>query len=303
MNGRFVKSQPQGAEFLGPINGEEDDPMLSPSTVVLPPSPAVSPSPTLTRLNAAVSTIIPGQRSSSPSSADPSTPERKQDTFRAISGNQSAFSLQTQASQGSPRSPSPLFRPNSDLFSSGAKSMWGRLSTNAVAALSAVQGAYEGVSKDIKTLSIGQGSGDGELRSRDELNAWGDSEHETESQKADTRPLDYSSYTTSSTSSNPWATVDPGAPLATSSTLMDNPWGSVKQMSAAPSPSLNNLYVTEGLPHDPTIATPPARLSRNASSVTITTKGSTMDNNTKPGTSPSPPAISDNNTDPLGVGL
>lgn len=299
MNGRFVTTQAQGVEALGPIDGQEDDPALPigiPINALLSPPQAASPSPTLTRLNAAVPAAIAGQRSPSPT-ITPLSPEKKNETFRGMPSTQSAYSLQSPNSLLANRSPSPLSRTNPDIFSSvGVKSMWGRLSTNASAAISAVQGAYEGVSKDFKTMSVGQPGGDGELRAREELNGWGGDQSE---ETTPAKPVDYGT-----TSSNPWASTIKGTPPMTTASMLDNPWGSVKESSSRPSPSLSQLgLLYDGLPHDPTIATPLARLSRNSSTSTLPRGGSGTAVHTTPAESSTSSAPSDKNIDPLGVGL
>lgn len=307
MNGRFATVQAQGVEVIGPVDGQEDDPMLSGGTstkVSLPPSPAVSPSPTMSRLNAAVSAAIAGQRSASPT-VSPLSPEKKNDTFRAIPSTQSTYSLQPSSSPSANRSPSPLSRPNTnpDIFSSvGVKSMWGRFSTNASAAISAVQGAYDGVSKDFKTTSAGPAGGDGELRAREELNGWGGDQSE---ETTPVRPVDYGTSTLGSTSNNPWAanTIKGTPPISTSS-ILDNPWSSVKESSSRASPSLAQLGLShDGLPHDPTIANPSARLSRNSSKSTVPGSGSGTPVQVAPVESSTSPVTLDKNIDPLGVGL
>lgn len=305
MNGRFVTVQAQGTEVLGPVDGQDDDPMLAgntPARVSLPPSPAASPSPSLTaRLNAAVSAAAPGQRSASPPTT-PSSPEKKPDTFRGMPSTQSAYSLQSTASPSANRSPSPLIRANPDIFSSGGvKSMWGRLSTNASAAMSAVQGAYEGVSKDFNTMSVGPG-GEGELRGREELNGWDDQIEEEE--RPSPRPVSYRTSTITSTASNPWASSIKGDPPVSTSNLLDNPWSSVRETSSRSAPSLDQLgFSYDGLPHDPTVATPQARVSRNPSSSTVSqVKGESAVKIASVDVSPSPVPL-DKNIDPLGVGL
>jgi myotubularin-related protein 6/7/8 len=307
MNGRFVTAQNLGAEFPTSVEGQDDDQNLrggTPSKVLLPPSPALSPSPTSVRLNAAASSMVSSQRSISPLPVDFSTPEKKTNTDPTTLKSPSTFSLQTQTSSSSLRSPSPLPRQNSDIFSSGgAKSIWGRLSNNASAAISAVQGAYEGVSRDIRALSVNQSEGgsqrDGELRSRDELNAWSPEEPSP-------RLPNYGSSSAGSLSANPWATVRASPGLSTS-TFIDNPWSSVRESRSPSHPSIARsrlLYEEpEGLPYDPNVAIP--RSSRISPTQTISSvrnnSGSVPKSTQDDATVQSLPL--DKNVDPLGVGL
>ena len=281
MNGKFMAAQSQGAvEVIDAVESEQDDPAFSPSSIMS--------SQSLSRLNPLVSSIV-GQRSISPS--NPLSPMRHDEGEQEP---QQALTPTRQQSISIGRLPSPLSKTNAaiDAFSSGGmRSMWGRLSNNASAALSVVQGAVGDVTKELRNISTGstQELREGELKSRSELSMWGQGDADGSGStlsppwNSGSHHIDYSTATT-----NPWAatTVRGDVPLP-SSGFSDNPWNSVKQnqtlVTRPPaSKRLSNLFgaESEGLPHDPTIseslpksptmeeiaevAGPPASESRNS---------------------------------------
>jgi len=297
MNGKFVVAQAQGTlEVVGPVEYQQDDPVLSPL--------GITPSPSVSRLNPLVSSIV-GQRSVSPS--NPLSPIRH-DEEREPEPRQ-ALTPTRQQSTSIGRSPSPLAKPSAgtDMFSSGGmRSMWGRISTNASAAFSVMQGAVEDVTKDFRNVSAGsdQEPREGELRSRSELGVWGEDEVVGSSSTPSSpwnpgsRPIDYSTATT-----NPWAaTTARGTPPPTSSGFSDNPWKSVRQNQISPAPSprppaskrLSNLFQadSQGLPHDPAISSslPKPLVVKEEAKVVVE---STSRN----------PTPMEKSLDPLGVGL
>ena len=256
MNGKFVTAQTHGAvEVVGPVENEQDDPVLSPSSILS--------SQSFSRLNPLVSSIV-GQRSTSPSNPPPpvrpdeeNEPEPRQ-----------MLTPTRQQSLSNRRSPSPFNRSNTttEMFSPGGmRSMWGRLSTNASAALSVVQGAVEDVTKEFRKTGLNQEPREGELRSRSELSVWGE-DNGVDSGSIPPSPwnlgsqaIDYSTTTT-----NPWATGSVRETLPSpSSGFSDNPWGSIRQ-NQTPTTSSTRLPTSkrssdlfgadsQGLPHDPTI--------------------------------------------------
>ncbi|KAF9792119.1 protein phosphatase [Thelephora terrestris] len=252
MNGKFMVAQAQGSvEAVGPVESEQDDPVFSPPSIISTQS--------LSRLNPSVSSIV-GQRSVSPS--NPLSPirhdeEREPEPLQTLT--------QRQQSTGIRRSPSPFAKSNAatDVFSSGGmRSMWGRLSTNASAALSVVQGAVEDVTKEFKKTGSNQEPREGELRSRSELRVWGEGDGvgSSSSWNLGSPPIDYSTATT-----NPWATTTMRENLPpTSSGFSDNPWNSFRQTQSSTSlptrppasKRLSDLFGadSQGLPHDPTIS-------------------------------------------------
>ena len=329
MNGRLVTGQVRegGVELLVPVEGAEDDPVLrtgTPSKMQPASSPAASPSPLLSPTRSAAMGGFSTPTSSQPntsrglwgSSSDPSSrPE----------GNSSGWtppsvSLQPPASPVRPSSPGSTYStssnrirttPKPDLFGgNGMKSVWGKFSSNASAAFSAVQDAYDGVTKDFKGLSAGSGS-DGEmaekaaeLRSRDTLGAWGDDD--TSSQHAP-------QASTIGTSTNPWDSVKGGRPLASSP--FENPWSSLRTSSPRQPATIQGLFDSSKEP-DPTPERPSLRGSSHLSASLVP-----FDSPKDPGLLPASPISapllsassipplkpeaaqpSPSNTDPLGVG-
>jgi len=324
MNGRIATGQVRdpGVELIVPVEGVEDDPVLrmgTPTTVPLPPSPAVPQSPS-SALSPPRSATIGGlssltqpqpstSRGSWNSSDDPSP--RPEDPFGPTP---SSVSLQPPASPIRPSSPNSAYftppnrirtAPKPDLFGgSGVKSMWGKISSNASAAFSVVQDAYDGVTKGLPTSS---GSGDSEitdktaeLRTRDTLRTWGDDE-----------PFASWEPPRSSTvgpSSNPWASVKSGRSVVPAP--FENPWHSVRTTPQQSAPVQDLFGTSKELPPDPTIEHPVGRASsfRSASPIQLfdsSTKGLPSLPPTSVTISTSPPpsdAAPLANTDPLGVG-
>ncbi|KAL5533270.1 YMR1 [Sanghuangporus sanghuang] len=186
MNGKLIAAEAQSVDIIGPVDGTEDDPVaLSanantsdmssglaaalptslPSSRSLSPSPAtVSPGPgTVSGIRS-----FPNQplSSSMPDLSDQRSRSNRQDSFRPSATSSSNFTLR-------PTSPSrsivsnDTYRevasnhrtgaPQGDFLPEGVKSIWGKLSSNATAAFSAVQGAYGGVTKELKVLGASQG--------------------------------------------------------------------------------------------------------------------------------------------------
>jgi len=297
MNGKFAVAQAQGTvEVVGPVDCQQDDPVLS--------SPGITTSPSFSKLNPLVSSII-GQRSISPS--NPLSPIRHDEEREPESKHTLTPTRQQSTNIG--RSPSPLARSNTgtDMFSPGGmRSMWGRISTNASAAFSVVQGAVEDVTKDLRNVSTGsnQEPREGELKSRSELSVWGEGEAAGPSSTPSSpwnpgpRQIDYSTTTT-----NPWATgTVRGTASPTSSGFSDNPWKSIRPdqvsptLSTRPSTSkrLSSLFGgdSQGLPHDPTIS---ASLPK---SPTVKEETRSVTESRSLGSTPA-----DKSLDPLGVGL
>lgn len=303
MNGKFVVAQAQGTvEIVGPVESQQDDALLL--------SPSTTPSQSFSKLNPLASSII-GQRSPSTSPSN-SLPTIRQDEEKEPEPRQMLTPTKQQP-MNLGRSPSPLGRSNTgaDVFSSGGmRSMWGRISTNASAALSVVQGAVEDVTKEFRSVSTGpnQELREGELKSRSELSLWGEDEATGSSSTSSSRwnpgvrPIDYSTTTT-----NPWAaTTVKGTPPTTSSGFSDNPWKSVKPSQISPTPStrppaskrLGDLFGadSQGLPHDPTISTPLPKPPANEEEMkpAVVTTSSSSSSSSIP---------TDKSIDPLGVGL
>lgn len=174
-----------------------------------------------------------------------------------------------------PRVRQPDFPPTG-----GVKSMWGKFSSNASAALSVVQDAYAGVAKDF--MNTGPNEGDAgpekELRGRDSLTSWS------------SPPVH---RVTPMYMGNPWANSPSSSATATKSFSVfdENPWG-----LPSDSERLNDTRASSNhqLPLDSTIPSIPS--ARPAS-----TAPNFSDSHLAPETPPKDNASV--NTDPLGVGL
>ena len=190
MNGRMVTAQAVGVEVTGPVEGNEDDPVRNVSLVAaispLSPSPSPSPAPSSDRTStrnyySAGETVSTPETPVTPQPAVSQRPtESRKESFRAYESSPSTFSMHSSSStllplppalsptRSEPRSPAPR-RWNVDTSAAGGgmKSMWASLSSNATAALSVVQGAVDGVAKDLRVPSLAggwnQSGGDGEL--------------------------------------------------------------------------------------------------------------------------------------------
>ncbi|VDB82792.1 unnamed protein product [Peniophora sp. CBMAI 1063] len=275
MNGRFVQAQVLAAsELAGPIETAEEDPAI--------PGPGVgesrSPIAALASLPVPPPPVSPGTSSSmlelgSPPRHEPAMPISRSQTLSPPRPAPSPSRLR----------PAPAAAPTSDLFSSagaGARSVWGRLSSNASTAFTSLQGAYDGLAKDLRQMNVAPpspdragstsaGTGGGELRGRDELGAWGTTRTERfEPQRVEeaVRPSTFSAGSTFS--GNPWATTKEPVPPSPStqgpsrhqprlpSSLFDDPWGSVGARPAPTRPSATSPWEKmhdDALPTDPTV--------------------------------------------------
>ena len=243
MNGKVSMAQATGAEVSGPIESAEDDPIGHPAeTPELRRSPSAPP-------NSAPSDLIPQTNGVKETLASASiklehSPSARGDSFREFGSTNSAYSLQVSASSVSPQSeagPSSLSRQNrpghalpklpETLTGGGLRSMWGKLSSNASAALSGVRDAYEGVAKDL--VASPPTARGGELQ------------------------------VTGSTGT-PWTNREEDRLSRATLNIDDNPWASMRQKSSS-SPNQvrpfddfgrHSLSPAISLPDDPTIAQP-----------------------------------------------
>ncbi|KAI0345422.1 phosphatases II [Trametopsis cervina] len=360
MNGRFVVRQTaQSPEFVAPIENGDEDPALVSVSMPTPPQmelPLASTPVIASALESAVNSISSLGRSGSPTPSASTlpaiitSPRSRTSSLREQqeeSGGGGGGPSRIQTHSPTPRSPSPLTltsrrspRPpqapptpsprgsTSDLLSSGGvRSMWGRFSSGAASALSAVQDAYGGMAKDLSKLSVGADGttegGGGELKSREEINAWSAADRPVSPLAATTPGA--GTFAGSSTIMNPWNTTKarPGLP----SMFLDNPWDTPGAGSAIePEPSYsafkqerNETTVTSRLPLDPTVALPtpipaprtaqdPLAYASQSSSVTTLPSSfgsftAISNESSRPATPPQPqvqpPVMS---SDPLGVG-
>ncbi|KAJ7510118.1 protein-tyrosine phosphatase-like protein [Mycena galericulata] len=342
MNGRVQPPQLLEPETLG---SPEDESAIqgarTPPLVPLPPSPAQSPPLTLpgpSHLTTSSST----PRSLSPAPPIRSTPRpspARPDSFRPIS-SASAFSLRGFPSSTPPstsESPSsPATPKSSGIRPPDFKSVWGKLSSNASAALSVVQEAYVGVAKDLRSTGSESESHEktAELSSRETLRAWGE-----EPAQGPSRSAAASGFL--SPSLNPWSADSSESTStstsASSSSIFENPWGVKTRPSSDPladspltttpwAPSSTSIPTQQQsdpvqqytLPEDPTIALPSKQRSLPSGALESGLSAMTLDTVSAPTRpresalprdppqappSTSKPAPNMNDLDPLGVGF
>lgn len=355
MNGKAVVAEVQGADIIGPVEGQEDDPigastiaenlprLKSPSPSTSPPlSQAQTPAPAspsstafskglgIERSNLASSVSTPTLSPSMSTVSNKSAPSR-QDGYRPYDPDSKASALRSQNTSMSratpPRessvSPRPLFKQTEN-FSGGMKSMWGKFSTNASAAFTAVQGAYDGVAKEIKgkSTSLTQGW--------DSPNPRGVGD-ELQSRSRPQLSDDYADWTTASPSTSTYSAVSPpsvaespvdrwrteGATSRLSALSLDNPWGNHTQKGTtkqeSPRKPLEGLFETSqmwgsdplsspstSLPSDPTVLdVSPSTSQRSVTTNPLVESHSATSEQWTP--VPEPSSSNKSNGDPLGV--
>ncbi|KAH9928550.1 phosphatases II [Epithele typhae] len=261
MNGKFVVRPVEEPELAGPVEGADETPALAANGIAsatvaqisiqtpqaiarfLQGSGASTPSPAATPLpdSPSSSTLGPDTQPSPSPSPSPSAPPRTPSpSVRTVRGSSAA-------PRRASTSPPAFAAPGSELFSSGGvRSLWGRVSSGATTALSAVQDAYGGLAKDLRGLSLGDDDGPsssgrgGELKSRSELaNPWG-ADDARSSYTPSLGPARAPTYAGGSggggtVSSNPWAAPATRPPIP--SMYMENPWGSVRASIPGPGPA------------------------------------------------------------------
>ncbi len=362
MNGRLMPSQTTGPELVGPIDSDDVDPVREraqafaetalPHGAAMHPSSSPSPAPiavperllddSYLRLHSPPflptadgsnsdsvlsSTGVPGRSHTlrgvdprpSPNSGSALSPQR-----RPLSSDPTSPDRRTAVSLADERVPLPV--PN-------FKNMWASFSSNANAALTAVQGAYEGATKDLRVqdsiggfsarftnTSPGFGSlnAGGEMEEKSSLSSasasgggrgWGD-------ELEDRSP--WAGMTTrqarSELSENPWATSDastmrdyPSKPAAVrSSGSVTQSWSS--ETSAPLDPSSARRSTLESSYLDPTLETL-AGLSLTPKTASKVAAGAQKPSSSI--SSLSPTAVADSpaasnvapDSDPLGVGF
>ncbi|KAG9102167.1 hypothetical protein FS749_014946 [Ceratobasidium sp. UAMH 11750] len=158
MNGGVVSNQVAGVELRGPVSGSEDDPVLAGAPLLAltpsstPPLPASGtdasdtgkPFPYQPR-----SPTRPRRAPGSPFSGNTPPPTAtRPESFRPFASTSSAFSMQPAANDSFSRG---AWRNAAEGLAAGAggmKSMWASISSNASAAFSAAQAAYENTTRD-----------------------------------------------------------------------------------------------------------------------------------------------------------
>ena len=303
MNGRVVISQVKDdSEAPASVEGLEDDAASSRGEIPPPPtfdSPSIipTPSPSLppprTVTTEGLSSGFQGLWSSLPD-----LPQRVADGFTSVGASTTLKASWPPAQPGSPgNNLSPAGRtrnPNpTDFFSSsGVKSVWGKLSSNATAAFSAVQEAYDGVTKDSNVPSRGTG----------------DEENVGKTSELQPRGVDdgQSLSTISGSSYNPWNSVKPHK-TSIPTLPTENPWSTTRSRSPRQLASAWDVVDSGPLAADLTVARLPHE--RNTTAIPRVANKSPgvgtgppmrLSGESKIEQEQKPPTI---NTDPLGVGL
>ncbi|KAH7913992.1 phosphatases II [Hygrophoropsis aurantiaca] len=318
MNGRIVVSLVKdGHDVVSSIEDADDDPVSfqigSTSSLPLPPSPTLSPSPISSpekSLNISSEGISSGLRSIWSSLPEvprrPITNEAELSASPLSSSLRSPIAIPRSSSPSTTRTPQPNTRALSsnpaDFFAnSGVKSVWGKLSSNATAAFSVVQDAYDGVTRDYKPPPKVFGDNEelqgktAELQTRDHLGEGGSS---TSRGIGQARTIG-SSY-------NPWDSVKPQR--STPALPSDNPWSTIQSSSPRQTPSAMDLFGSASLPNDPTLGRPPPRtdstrriLKQNDQNGGVSIMAPTPTSGERVAIVPE--KAPSTNTDPLGVGL
>lgn len=227
MNGRVVISQVKDdSEATASAEGLDDDAASPRAEILLPPtldpastisSPSLSSLPSRSATTEGLSSSFQGLWSSLPD-----LPHRVAEGLTGVGASTTLKASWPPARPSSPGGDSlPHGRPRNssatDFFSSsGVKSVWGKLSSNATAAFSAVQEAYDGVTKDLRVPSRGVGDEDNVGRA-------------SELQPRDV-DAGQSLSTISGTSHNPWDSVKPRKP-SVPALPTDNPWSTARSRS------------------------------------------------------------------------
>lgn len=321
MNGKeLIATEGQGVDLIGPMEGNEDDPIavatssasqtlsaamstplpLSPSPPIASPAPFGSSSAYAVKdPKQPTGQANPSLTSSMPELSQRPEPDR-QNSFNLPQPSSSSFSIRPHspsafAKEGS-RNPSrdtssPRFAKQAELLQGGMRSVWGKLSSNASTAFTAVQGAYDGIAKDFKGVSLSQGSdiqrgpgGEMEARAGPFSSLLGDGWHQSTSTVRNPSPPSWQSDLSSP--SDRWRTE--GSRSKLSSLTLENPWGTQRQQTGRSSPrraddifSTSSVWAEEhpsspsaiALPSDPTVLTPRpiTRISSSTSTVTFST--------------------------------
>lgn len=320
MNGKeLIATEGQGVDLIGPMEGNEDDPIVVATSasqtlsaamstpLPLSPSPPIA-SPASFGSSSAYAVKDPkqptGQANPSLTSSMPELSQRpepdRQNSFNLPQPGSSSFSLRPHspsafAKEGS-RNPSrdtssPRFAKQAELLQGGMRSVWGKLSSNASTAFTAVQGAYDGIAKDFKGVSLSQGSdiqrgpgGEMEARAGPFSSLLRDGWHQSTSAVRSPSPPSWQSDLSSP--SDRWRTE--GSRTKLSSLTLENPWGTQRQQTGRSSPrraddifSTSSVWAEEhpsspsaiALPSDPTVLTPRpiTRISSSTSTVTFST--------------------------------
>lgn len=298
MNGRFVVKQAvEEPELSAPIDSAEADPALPQNPATSSSSSTASlagPTPSGAQLALPTAQSIArflqrgvspaGQAAPSAELQAPGVPEVERARTPSLRPYDTPSTTPLASASDPitpPRTPSPRARTvrttspranipsqaGGELFSSGGvRSIWGKFSSNATAALSAVQDAYGGLAKDFKGVSVtgegGDGARGGELRSREEINAWGVTGDDSRPSSPRGGPPSRAHTISPGNTYSPWSTNQTRPTIP--SMYLDNPWSSARAPENEPRLAGSSISVASrdtlqsSLPLDPTVELPPS---------------------------------------------
>lgn len=297
MNGRAVISQVKDeSEPLASVESLDDDAASSRGEVPLPstfdspsnvPSPSPSSSPSRSAATEGLSSSFQGLWASLPD-----LPQKVSEGFTSV-GTSTTLKASWPPAQpvlpGSSSLPHGRARnsnPTDFFSSSGVKSVWGKLSSNATAAFSAVQEAYDGVTKDSKVPSRGSG----------------DEENVGKASELQPHNVDdgQSLSTISGTPYNPWDSEKPQKkPIPVLPT--DNPWSIARSRSPRQLTSAQDMVDSGPLAADRAATCSPHPTGPSSQSPGVGTGAPTRSSGERKNEQEQKRPM--NNTDPLGVGL
>ncbi|KAG7092604.1 hypothetical protein E1B28_008947 [Marasmius oreades] len=319
MNGRNIPAPAiRFPDVVGLIESTEDDARVdTPSNIPLPPSPGSTPCILPAGHSPAGSDITSTLHASSSAGNPPAIAARShpssRDSFRPFSMSGSAFSMKTATSHPSPTSPNRPAGSRAQELLSGpgvfGRSVWDRLSSNASAALSVVQDAYGGVTKERGDPTTTETPKTEELQNRNYLTSWSEDMQQPNGAPAarvtnpsiSTSPS--SASHTSPNSGNPWTSMEVANNRPTLS-FYDNPWdistrSDTQQPVSATNPTQLSDDISSGsLPFDPTVV--PHSMSKT---IHVSPRPPLEFKTPETLEQPPRPSSSNGSTDPLGVGF
>ncbi|KAF8263066.1 protein-tyrosine phosphatase-like protein [Lactarius quietus] len=318
MNGRFAAvPAPLPAFVSGVIDSLEDDAALSDTGPVISLSPSGPPS----RATSTPPLVLSSSPSPSPAPVISPVPVR----------------VPSPLAPG----PRPMRPPPTDLFGSAGgsmRSMWGRLSSGAGAAFSAVQDAYGTTTTTTTPRDTRSRSSSALVTSGGELHDWGPSRFDPPRVAQAVRPSTFAGSSGPAGGGNPWAV--PSSPASASSrgpdgmpsVLVDNPWNTTRAALSGQQSPLRDPFVADELaaalpradrapaggsrlPADPSVALPVAAVpvksavapsphlqNRDPSGAPVLSSSGTVRVSEAPKLPASSSTVAED-MDPLGVGM
>ncbi|KAF9227819.1 phosphatases II [Gyrodon lividus] len=310
MNGKIVISQMKDDLGVVPSVESLDDDLVNSRTdtppSALPHLPSITPPPTLPFTRSTGASTAEGL-SSGLQGLWSSLPDLPQRVAGGFSGTGTSTTLKLPGPPPRPSSPGRTRTLNStDFFSSsGVKSVWGKLSSNATAAFSAVQEVYDGATRDSRDSSRGLGDNEEIYRKMSELQV---RDRSGDGESSGSRGISQS-ITIGSSYNNPWDSAKPPRSIPVLPT--DNPWSTARSPSPRQVATIRDVFDSGPLPVDPTVSRPPRRLGSDTTTISRVSNQNYGVGMVAPTSSNGERILSEQeqktpsiiNTDPLGVGL